>query len=75
MASLDPSLVGELTAQGDFDGDGDIDLILVAEESADTFVLINDGTARFTAVPTGLDAFPSSFPTLYAGELGDLLVA
>lgn len=75
VASLDPSLVGGLTAQGDFDGDGDIDLILVAEESADTFVLINDGTARFTAVPTGLDAFSSSFPTLYAGELGDLLVA
>ncbi|MCA0946718.1 FG-GAP-like repeat-containing protein [Salipiger pacificus] len=75
---LDPSIVGQITAQGDFDGDGDIDLILSASGTpigAAPYLLLNDGNANFTAVPTGLADSDETYGWARAGEFGDLLVA
>ncbi|NDW31807.1 FG-GAP-like repeat-containing protein [Salipiger sp. PrR007] len=75
---LDPSIVGQITAQGDFDGDGDIDLILRASGTpigAAPYLLLNDGNANFTAVPTGLADFDETYGWQRAGEFAELLVA
>lgn len=80
--SLDPAITGQLTAQGDFDGDGDLDLILATQDTAPEsgiYLLLNDGTGNFTladeVVPTFTGLGPNSFPLVSAGEFGDLPIA
>ncbi len=62
----DPKVDGGLLFHDDFDGDGDIDLLLSQEDAADEFVIFaNDGEATFTksaavfggGVPEGFEGF------------------
>ncbi|WP_194137282.1 FG-GAP-like repeat-containing protein [Salipiger mangrovisoli] len=81
QGSLDPAITGQLTAQGDFDGDGDLDLILTTETAgpeSQVFLLVNDGAGNFTLgdalVPSVTGLNPYSFAYVSAGEFGDLPV-
>ncbi|WP_226628826.1 FG-GAP-like repeat-containing protein [Alloyangia pacifica] len=77
---LDPSLVGQVTAQGDFEGDGDVDLILTTRGvSSEVYVLFNDGAAHFAAVPAGVADIENEYAFMsagvYSGEFGNLPIA
>ena len=51
--SLEPAGDHPVTvAVGDFDGDGDLDLAVVNEDSFDVTILLGDGSGDFTEAPT-----------------------
>lgn len=75
--SLDPALVGQLSAKGDFDGDGDLDLILATYgPESQPLLLLNDGEANFTSAGPVVPEFdvgsPFSVRAVYSGEFGEL---
>lgn len=80
IVSYDPSIVGAVQEVGDFDGDGDLDIILTTRaQSSEVLLLLNDGAAHFTAVETELPDIENRFSfqsaPVFAGELGDLPIA
>ncbi|MDB4353903.1 VCBS repeat-containing protein [Akkermansiaceae bacterium] len=49
-------------ATGDFDDDGDIDVIVGPNHLNEHFLLLNDGSGTFTKDTTPLDLLPNGFP-------------
>ncbi len=61
LQSFDPSITGNVQAAADYDGDGDLDLLIASDASPGTLsLLLNDGDANFTdagvVLPTDLVA-------------------
>ncbi|WP_353476248.1 FG-GAP-like repeat-containing protein (plasmid) [Salipiger sp. H15] len=60
IVSFDPAIRGSVREAADFDGDGDLDMLLTTRDaSSEVLVLFNDGAANFTAVPAGVAEVPA----------------
>ncbi|KUJ76194.1 hypothetical protein AVO45_12830 [Ruegeria marisrubri] len=66
LQSFDPGITGNVQAAADYDGDGDLDLLLASDARPGTLsLLLNDGNANFTdagdALPTDTVADETHF--------------
>lgn len=60
LKSFDPTIQGLLVAHGDFDLDGDNDLLMVSRDVFEMTLLLNDGDANFTSAGVVIPPFDTS---------------